>query len=392
MGKPALSAIVGLGFSALSRDPIGSERALAADAVRAAALDCGLALRDIDGLLLNASSLAAGDVLPLKTQHDLGLRDLRLLASLDAKGSSVVQLIQQASLAIANGMASTVACVFADAPLSGSGRGGASYDSASALTGIDGWEAGYGLFGPVGAYALAARRYMAVYGVTEQHLGAYAVACRRWAQLNPRAFLREPLTMETYLASRMIVEPFRLLDCAYPVNGGAAVIVTSIDRATALARPPVYVHGMGQGHAGAPAMRGYEPELATGGEAAGHSAYAMAGIHPRDVSACQFYDAFSYSALVALEDYGLCARGEAGAFVLEGRTAPGGTLPVNTGGGQLSGFYLQGMTPVSEAVIQARGEGGARQTARNDILLVNGSGGRLEYHAALVVSPHRILT
>jgi acetyl-CoA acetyltransferase len=370
-----LSAIAGLGFSELSRQPIGSIRELAVAATRAAAKDGGFALDEIDGLILTQSALAPANALPLKIQDDLGLRELRLLTVLEAKGSSAIQTLQYATLAVRGGMAKTVACVFADTPLMQGKGGGQAFAIESPVTGIEGWEHQYGLFGATGTYALTARRYMHMHGATEKHLGAVALNGRRWAELNPRAFLRKPLTMADYLASPYIVEPFRMLDCAYPVNGAIAVIVTSAERAADGAKPPVYIHGMGQGHS------------ETGGVLAGKTAFAMAGIGPADVSMAQFYDAFSFSTLAALEDYGLCGPGEAGPFVLDGHTLPGARLPVNTSGGHLSGYYLQGMTPISEAVIQARGEGGARQSDRNQVILVNGSGGRLEYHAALIVSP-----
>lgn len=388
MPREALSAITGLGFSPLTREPSGSIRTLATTAVQAAVADAGLAMSDVDGLLLNASALAAPNVLPLKIQDDMGLRELKLLTHIEGKGSSVLQMIQYATLAVRHGMANTVACVFADAPIGPHSKGSQSFSNEGSITGIAGWDASYGLFGPVASYALAAQRYMAVHGVS--HFGAYALACRQWAAGNPLALLRAPLTLDQYLSSRTIVEPFRVLDCAYPVNGGAAVIVTKLANAKASSRSPVFIHGMGQGHA---SVRGLAQadDWTSGGALAARSAYAMAGVQPSDVSMCQLYDAFSYCALAALEDYGLCARGEAAGLIMSGATSPGGSLPVNTGGGQLSSYYLQGMTPLSEAVIQCRGDGGARQVARNDIVLVNGSGGRLEYHAALIMSPHRTL-
>jgi acetyl-CoA acetyltransferase len=391
MDRRPLSAVVGLGFSELSRRSVGSTRDLAAAAVNAAVADAGLKNEDIDGLLLCRSPSAPAHVLPLTVQNDLGLRGLRLLSSVEGEGTSVVQAVQQATLALQSNMASAVVCVFSEARLQGSSTGG-TYSKAMPLTGIEGWEAQYGLFGAAGPYALAARRSMARYGVTENDLGAYAIACRRWAQLNPSAFLRQPLSLEQYLESRWVVEPFRILDCAYPVNGAIAVVLTSLDRAADLPRVPVYVHGMGQGHTGQPSRRGFDLEAGSGAVLAGTGAYRMAGITAQDVSMCQFYDPFSHVGLQLLEDYGLCKRGEAAALVRGAHTSPGGRLPVNTGGGHLSGFYLQGMTPLSEAVIQGRGEAGNRQVPNRDVILVSGVGGRLDYHAALVMSPLRSLS
>jgi acetyl-CoA acetyltransferase len=385
----ALSAIVGLGFSAVSRKPVGTVRSLAADAVRAAIDDAGLKLRDIDGLLLNPSALAADNALPLKVQQDIGLRDLSLLTLIDAKGSAVVQMVQQATMAIGCGLATAVACVFSDTPVVPGQGGGQTFAITSPITGIDGWERQYGLFGATGSYALAAQRHMALHGWADDDLGGYVMACRRWAALNPDAAVRRPLTLDEYRAAAWIVEPFRILDCAYPMNGAAAVIVTDASR-TCGDKRPVYVHGMGQGHPGTPALHA-DPEPPSGGQLAAARAYAMAGITAADVSVCQFYDAFSFTALLALEEFGFCPPGASAAFAREGNTSPGGRLPMNTGGGHLAGGYLQGMTPLAEAIVQGRGTAGERQVSDPGVIVVNGSGGWLEYHAALVLSPDRKL-
>ena len=386
----ARAAIAGLGFSAVSRKPIGSARQLAATAIREAIQDAGLALHDVDGLLLNPSSLADGDTLPLRLQEDVGLRDLKLLAIVDAKGSAVVQMVQQATMAIGAGLASCVVCVFADTPVVPGKGGGDTFAISTPLTGITGWERQYGLFGATGAYALAAQRHMALHGWTGDDLGAYVLACRAWAALNPAAAVRTPISMDEYHSSPWIVEPFHLLDCAYPMNGGAAVVVMAADAAAETGARCVYVHGMGQGHPGRAALS-TEADIRTGGHLAAARAYTMAGITVADVTLCELYDAFSFAALLALEEYGFCPAGEAGAFVRAGHTAPGGRLPVNTGGGLLAGGYLQGMTPLAEAVQQGRGAAGARQVPDPSVILVTGSGGRLEHHAALVLSPRRTL-
>ncbi|EIF32019.1 acetyl-CoA acetyltransferase [Burkholderia sp. Ch1-1] len=382
--------IVGLGFSDLSRALAGSARELACTAVRRAVRDAGLTLADVDGLLINQSALAAADTLPLGLHRDLGLGPLGLLAKLEGKGSSVIQMLQYGAMSIAAGLAKVVVCVFADTPLAAGTASGESYANASTLTGVDGWEAQYGMFGPIANHALLARRYLARVGGDERNLAAYALACREWSAGNPLAFMREQLTFDAYMDARYIVAPFRLFDCAYPVNGGAAVVLTTLERAADSPQPPVYVHGIGQGHTGVPMTRAADMQPGAG-ETTARGVFKTARVGPQDVTMCQFYDAFSISPMLALEAYGLCAAGEGAAFVLDGQTGPRGSLPTNTGGGQLASFYLQGMTPVSEAIIQARGNGGARQSALNDLILVNGSGGCLEYQAAIAVSPWRSL-
>jgi acetyl-CoA acetyltransferase len=391
MRKGARAAIIGLGFSSLSRKPTGSIPDLAEAALAAALDDAGVARGDLDGLLLVQSEAAERGALNIRLRDTFSLGELALLNVVEAKGSSVVQMVQIATMAIETGVAKVVACVFSDTPVSEGGGAGQTYARPTTLCGMPGWEERYGLFGAIGVYALAARHYMGRHGVTERHLGAYAIACRRWAAGNPLALARKPLDLDTYYRSAYVVEPLRVLDCALPVNGACAVIVCGVGRASDAKGAAAFIHGMAQGHNGKSGLRP-DRDGATGGRVAAWRALAMAEITLADVSMCQIYDAFSFSGLFALEDYGFCGPGEAGTFVLEGSTSPGGRLPVNTGGGHLSSYYLQGMTPLSEAIIQARGHGGERQSSRNDVILVGGSGGCLEFHAALVLSPHQVLS
>jgi acetyl-CoA acetyltransferase len=230
---------------------------------------------------------------------------------------------------------------------------------------------------------------MATYGTTSEQFGAVAVAERTWAGMNPHAEMREPITLEDHQASRWIVEPLRLLDCCLVSNGGVAVVVTSAERARDLAQPPVHVVGWGQGHPGVAQERESRFGLSTGAVSSGQTAFGMAGIGPDDVDVCELYDCYTYTVVVSLEDYGFCDKGEGGAFAASGALGPGGSLPTNTGGGELSGYYMWGMTPVSEGVIQARGQGGERQVPKHDVVLVSGNGGILDFHSTLVLSPDR---
>ncbi|MBL4838324.1 MAG: thiolase family protein [Kordiimonadaceae bacterium] len=387
--KRPVAAICGMGKTDLSRKPSKhSVRELAVQACLRAVEDAGLKKDDIDGLMLNRSPLEPSETLPMHVQRDAGFKDLSLLTSVEAEGSSAIQMIQYASLAIQAGMAKNVLCVFADCPVGATQGGGATFAMSMELTGIPGWEAQHGFYGATGAYALAAARHMHLYGTTHDHLYAYARSSREWAQLSSDAFLRKELTRDDYFSARWIAEPFRMFDCAFPVNGAIAVVVTAADAAKDMKQPPVYVHGLGQGHAAVPNFAGFEPEVNSGAEIAAKTAFKTAGVSVPDLGFCEVYDAFSFSGMLAMEDIGLCKKGEVGPFVAEGHTAPGGSIPVNTGGGHLSGFYMQGMTPVHEAITQVRGFGGDRQVAKNDIGLVTGSGGRMEFHAAMIVSPH----
>jgi acetyl-CoA acetyltransferase len=186
----------------------------------------------------------------------------------------------------------------------------------------------------------------------------------------------------------MIADPLRLLDCCLVSNGAIAIIVTSAERAADLAQPPVHIWGWGQAHPGYTSYRDSNFGLVSGAAQSGPAALRMAGVTVDEIDIREIYDCFTYTTLLTLEDYGFCAKGEGGEFVASGALAPGGSHPTNTGGGELSSYYMWGMTPLSEAVIQARGQGGQRQVAKNDLIMVSGNGGVLDFHATLIVSPH----
>jgi acetyl-CoA acetyltransferase len=384
----AHGAIAGLGITRMSREPIGPALLLAAKAVMLACQDAGIEKDAIDGLLVNSG--AGQSPVTLRLQTALGLRDLGLANQMNAAGSTTGQMVQYASMAISAGLCSVVACVFADAPLRAGQSAGSAYGGRQAQgrpVGFGSLEAYYGQFGPNTAYALAARRHMALFGTTSDHLGAIAVSNRKWAAMNPRALFRTPITIDDYHASRWICEPFRLLDCTMVNNGAIAVIVTSAERARDLKQPPVYVVGMGQGHPGNPRRAGSENEVNTGARMSGKAAFEMSGLSPTDVDICELYDCYTYTTLVSLEDYGFCEKGEGGEFVSDGKLEPGGSLPTNTGGGQLSSYYMWGMTPLSEAIIQARGQAGERQVVKHDVILVSTQGGVLDFHSTLILTP-----
>nr|WP_232291941.1 thiolase family protein [Frankia sp. QA3] len=355
---------------------------LAIEAVAGALADAGLTARDVDGLLVNSSQGVRPDRLGVALARQGGLGDLRLLEHVEIKGATAVAMIQRAVLAIRAGLASTVVCVFADAPLRAGGTSGSTYAHSGGSDGARGLERASGVLGSVPTYALLASRYFAVSGGDPEDLCAVAVSTRAWALGNPDAVVRKPLDAEGYFASRMISTPLRVLDCARPVNGAVALVVSG--EATPGPAPRIHVRGMGQAH---PMRRRRAPGESWfgGGRAAVDGALAMAGLTRADLDVVELYDPFSVVTLLLLEEYGLVEPGQAGKVVRSGATAPGGDLPVNTGGGQLSGFYLQGMTPLAEAVVQLRGTGGARQVPGASTALVGGIGGRGDHHACLIL-------
>lgn len=379
------AAIAGLGTHGLRRDAEGTATDHAWSAVRAAADDAGLALGQVDGLIVCRSGGATEADLGLELQAELGLEDLKFLEVALCEGASAILAIQTAALLVTAGVATHVACVFGDAPMRPGERASAAFSGVKGPVGLRSLRYGAGLFGAPALYALACRRYMAEYGATEEDLAAVAIAARAWAVRNPSAIFRTPLDRDTYFNARWIAEPLRLYDCANPVNGAAAVIVTTGARAADLRRPPVPVLGMGQAHNRA-AMKSFAvADLLRPAELAAARMFASAGLTPADVDVLQCYDAFSFLTLMSLEAYGFCPPGQAGAMVRDGGIGPGGAFPVNTGGGHLSGFYLQGMTPVVEAVIQARGDGGERQVPGIRTVMAGNNGGILDYHATLLL-------
>jgi acetyl-CoA acetyltransferase len=380
------AVVAGLGMTELGKVYGPSPRRFAAEAVRKAVADAGLKLEDLDGLLV---SHGIGGSPSIELAGLLGLGDLRLLSQMTSYGATAGAMISYAAMSVMSGAATTVACVFADAPLKPEQSAGAAYDrSAREYFGYGGMNAAHGFRSVNAYYALATQRHMARYGTTSEQLGAIAVATRQWASMNPVAQMRDPITLADHQNSRWVVEPLHLLDCCLVSNGAIAVIVTSADRAADLTQPPVHLWGWGQGHPGERRARGSEFGLVTGAVGSGATAMKMAGVTVADIDMCQLYDCYTFTTLISLEDYGFCGKGEGGAFAASGALAPGGSLPVNTGGGQLSGYYMWGMTPVSEAIIQARGQGGERQASRNDVILVSGNGGLLDHHATLIFSPH----
>ncbi|MDQ0382452.1 thiolase family protein [Amycolatopsis thermophila] len=377
-------AIAGLGITAQGKVYGRTAPQFAAEAVRLAVHDAGLNLTDVDGLLMSGGVTGS---MGIHLQGDLGLTDLKLLTYMQGYGSTAAQMIQYASMAVQSGMADTIAVVWADDPLKDKTRVSESYAARSVATGWRGITAASGISSANTMYALAARRHMKKYGTTQDHFGHIAVAQREWAQLNPIAqFYGTPLTLEEYHASRYIAEPFHLYDCCLVSNGGVAVVVTSLDRARALRQPPVRVLGWAQAHPGNAGLRNDDFGLVSGAASAGPRALKMAGVTLDEIDVVEVYDCYTFTALLTLEDYGFVPKGEGGPALSEpGMLGPGGKLKVNTGGGELSAFYMWGMTPVHEGVVQARGQGGDRQVERHDRVLVSGNGGVLDYHSTLIL-------
>ena len=358
-------------------------RALEAAMVLEALDDAGLGLADVDGLCHTGNVTGLAEYLGIHP---------RFLDGTMVGGSSFQLHVEHAAAAIAAGLCDVVVSVYAATPRSDRKRGGGGGGFGGGRGGPPGpnpaaeWELPYGLRLPMGAYALAASRHMAVYGTTSEQLARIAVDTRAWASLNPRARHRDPLTVDDVLASPLQASPLHLLDCCLVTDGAGAFVLMSTERARALPKPPVYV--LGAASCGDHSMISQMPDLTTtAGSVSGPAAFAMAGVKPEDVDLLMGYDSFTITALLHLEDLGFCAKGEGGPFVEDGKLGPSGALPMNTNGGGLSYTHpgMYGMFLLVEAVRQLRGEAGARQLADPQVAVAHGSGGVLSTMGTVVL-------
>ena len=248
------------------------------------------------------------------------------------------------------------------------------------------YEKPYRPLTPLSSYALAAARHMHQYGTTREHLAEVAVAARKWAQLNPDAFVRDELTIEDCLKARMVSDPLSVRDCCLVTDGAAAIVLTRADRARDLQARPVYLLG----GAAATWYSGVDQSqdlTVTAARESGQRAFALAGVTAADIDVVQLYDAFTINTLLFLEDLGFCPKGEGGHFVSGGNIAPGGSLPVNTNGGGLSCCHpgMYGLFTIVESCMQLRGEAGQRQVANARLALAHANGGTLSSQATLIL-------
>jgi len=372
------AVIAGVGASPQGKLPGSTPLSLATTALTQALADAGLVKDDLDGLLtMPGTTSPEGPKQYLSLGGNFGINP-RLTGSMALGGATAGVLVQQAALAIDAGMASAVACVFADTARTGGSR----FDAAAGRG--DSWGI-WGMFGNAANSAFTANRHMALYGTTPEQLGWVAVICRKHASMNPAAVMREPISLEDHAESRPIVDPLRKLDCCLISDGAVAVIVTSEERSRDSAKAPVRMLGIGQGHT----LQTFEhPEwwYLPHQRDCISQAYRMAGLGPEDVDVAQLYDNFTISVLLWLEHAGFCAPGEAGPFVEGGeRITLGGRLPINTAGGNLSESYMQGWLHVVEGVRQIRGECDERQVKDAEVCLVTGRGMTLNTASCLIL-------
>ncbi len=353
------TAIVGLGATEFSKDSGRSELRLASEATDLALRDAGIDPAEVDGMV----TFSADTNPEIEIARSLGIGELSFFSRIHYGGGAACATVQQAAMAVASGVADVVVCYRAFNERSGN-RFGAGVQGRPPTPNAEmanfSWYAPFGLLTPAQWVAMAAQRYLHVTGATSEDFGRVAVADRKHAATNPKAwFYGKPITLEDHQASRWIVEPLHLLDCCQETDGGQALVVTSLERARDLPQPPVVIEAAAQGSGRAQEMMTsyYEVDLAGLDEmgVVARQLWRTSGLGPDDIQTAVLYDHFTPYVLSQLEELGFCGRGEAKDFVRDGNIELGGRLPLNTHGGQLGEAYLHGMNGIAEGARQVRG-------------------------------------
>jgi len=358
---------------------------LQVQAVIRALADAGLSLSDVDGLATNGISRFSTTQLA----EYLGLQPT-WSDSTFVGGCAPQMYVARAVQAIEAGQASTVVISFASNQRSARSRSlGAVVETTMPEAQF---ETPYAPLYPISYYAMAAQQYLDRYGATREQLAEVAVAAREWALLNPKAFRygSGPLGVDDVLTAPMVSTPLTTADCCLVTDGGGAVVLTSLDRARDLRRPPVRVLGYGECLTNT-SMTAMDDLTLTGAEASSRAAFKRAGLGPSDVDVAEVYDSFTITVLLTLEAVGFCGRGEAASWVQGGRIRPGGAFPLDTSGGGLSYCHPGqfGVLLLVEAVRQLRGECGDRQVPGAEVALAHGTGGILSAHGTVLLGADR---
>jgi len=381
------AAIAGVATFGCGETPGFTDMELLARSARAAIADAGLKLTDIDGL---CTASVSATMWSMPVVEYLGINP-RYIDGTMIGGSSFIAHLLPAMQAIRSGQCQAVLVCYGSAQRSAA-YGRREIVAARRFLDPQPYEHPYEPMLPVSAYALAASRHMHEFGTTREQLADVAVAARAWARLNPEAFMREPLTREEVLASRMVSDPLSVRDCCLVTDGGGAYVLVSAERAKELEKKPVYVLGNATAVWNRQVSSMHDLTV-TAASQSSRDAYLMAGLAASDIDVVQLYDAFTINTLLFLEDLGFCPKGEGGRFVADGAIAPGGKLPVNTNGGGLSCVHpgMYGIFALIEAVRQLRGECGERQVPGAKTALAHGNGGMLSSQATAILGTEETL-
>lgn len=379
--------IAGIGLSDYPKAPHLDSVGHHVVAMQRALEDCGVAKGDIDGYVTAGGGSGMDVAVGVTMAEYLGI-DHRWIDSTMTGGSSFEFHVQHAAAAIRDGLAETILVTYGSDQLSRMGRmlgTGGFLRSGDRIGGVTQFEAPFGN-SLVGAYAMAARRHMHEYGTTSEQLASIAVGVREFAGLNPDAMYRDPITVDDVLSSKLVADPLHKLDCCVISDGGGAIVLTTEERARDLRQPPVYVLGAAgaQTHWNISQMPDF---TTTAGARIAGDVFGRAGVSPADIDTIQFYDSFTITVLLLLEDLGFCPKGEGGAFAAEGHLRRGGSLPLNTDGGGLSSNHpgMRGIFLLIESVRQLRGQAGEAQVPDASLALAAGSGGWLSCIGAVIL-------
>lgn len=373
MPRPGSEAVIaGIGEPPVGRLSHTNPTELHIEAALLALEDSGIDKHDIDGLMTTGTFLNDNIRHHMMIGEHLGIHCKTFVDTLRTGGHSYLNGVQIAKWAVESGLCKAVLLLRGDTTLSGVPKGNAQRAYIEYGAHPIEFEVPFGITVP-GVYAMLAQRHMHEFGTTSEQLANIAVACRKHAALNPKAFKRDPITVADVLNSRTVSTPLHLLDCSPTCDGGGAILITSLERARNLKKKPVRILGTGQAQsyyhlAHLARATGARPEdksrfslTRTVQSVAAARAFGMAGVKPTDIDVAELYDSFTITVLLQLEDLGYCAKGEGGAFTEGGRLELGGALPVNTHGGLLSFGSSGGMNHIIEAVRQMRGDCGDRQ-------------------------------
>lgn len=374
-------AILGTGMAGLGHAGGATEQEIIAQASCEAVSRSGLKMSDIDGII--TSSLTSPWWVMRMAEY-LGIRP-RFSDSTMFGGSAFIADLKIAQLALDAGECENVLICYGSTPRSAPSS--SKINQMRAELDPQPYEHPYKAFNPVSSYALAAARHMHEFGTTRKQLAEVAVAARKWAQLNPDAFSRKPLTVEDVINAKLISDPFTALDCCLVTDGAGAIVVTSAKRANVQHSKPIYVLGSGFAHWHRQ-ISCMQDLTVTPAVESGQKAFSQAGLTPKEVDVVELYDAFTINPILFLEDLGFCKKGEGGLFIEGGRIEPGGAFPMNTNGGGLSCVHpgMYSIFLIIEAVTQLRGEAQARQVKNAEVALVHGNGGVLSSQATAILS------